>query len=266
MQVKYKGNSYELTLFHAFGFHLKRAWFPLRRFGRAVKRTIYSLGSWISTLAVFVPICIIVFWVLLNKKVIGLNASIIELVSIILGSFLLLAIKEIRDSEAHRRTVLRKQWEYYDSWRYEFVYALKDFLQHLGLKIADYSFLNSLEEWEASFHDSAGVVPSPECLEDDIKVITDCIALVIKTARDEGFVDWDVELANERAKRIEQLANGLARDVRSGETVLDDADNLGKCATALLALVRRPWRYRNDMAHMELIERHLDQYGARIKQ
>lgn len=163
----------------------------------------------------FVPICIIVFWILLNKKVIGLNASIIELVSIILGSFLLLAIKEIRDSEAHRRTVLRKQWEYYDSWRYEFVYALKDFLQHLGLKIADYSFLNSLEEWEASFHDSAGVVPSPECLEDDIKVITDCIALVIKTRAMKvlltGMLSWQTSGQRESSNSLTGLRGTSGR-------------------------------------------------------
>lgn len=264
MRVKYKGYYYELPLFRAFGFYLRSAWFPFRRFVRAVKRTICSLGSWASTLAVFVPICVIIFSILLLNGMVSLDDAIVELVSIILGSFLLLAIKEIRDFEAKRRTILRRQWEYYDSWRYEFTDTLSDFFRHLGLIIYGYAFLNSVDDWEAAFQNSVNSEPTAEYINGDIEHISEVVASIINTARQEGFIDWNVEQANRLVKEIERFAVELAQNVQSGGSIRREAGLLGECATALLGLVRRPWRYRNDMAHRELMERYLSQYGVRI--
>lgn len=265
MRVKYRGYSYELPLFRALGYYLREAWFPFRRFLRAIKRTVGYLGSWASTLTVFVPICVAVFYVLLYKEIICFNNAVVELISIFLGSFLLLAIKEIRDTEARRRMVLRKQWEYYSSWCYEFVYILRDFFRHLGLKICSYTFLNSIDDWEAAFLSSTRTTSSPESLSSEIERINYINTVIIDTARDVGFIDWDVERANECAKEIKRLAEKLSRNLQSNGSIPQDAYFLGKQAVALLGLVRRPWRYRNDMAHRMLAERYLDLYGIRIE-
>ena len=265
MRVKYRGHSYELPFFRALGYHLREAWFPFRRLLRAIKRTVGFLGSWVSTLIVFVPICIGVFYILLCKEIICFNTAIVEFISIFLGSFLLLAIKEIRDSEARRRMVLRKQWEYYSSWCYELVDVLQDFFCHLGLTICSYAFLNSTDDWESAFQSSTRTVSSPEKIGIDIEQINNINVIIIDTARDVGFIDWDVERANEYAKEIKRLTEKLSKDLKSNCSILQDADYLGKQVVALLGLVRRPWRYRNDMAHRELVERYLDQYGVRIE-
>lgn len=264
MRVAHRGISYELPLLLACGYYCRRAWFPLRRLMRAIKRALLSLRGWASTLLVFVPVCIVVFATLIHAGYLTLQNAVVEFVLITLGSFLLLAIKELRDSEAKRGEVLRKQWDYYCKWRYMLADALGDFYRHAGVIIKSYSFLDSLDSWNEAFCAVSVCNPRMEQLDSDLRKVIEITDTITSTAREIGFIDWNTEMANSQAQDMSRTMIGI---VNAGHLAVDsyEAKDLGRSAVVLLGIVRRPWRYRNDMAHHELVQKYLDQHGAPIK-
>lgn len=100
MIVKYGYRRYEMTIGRAFSFKLQKLWFPWRRFLRAVKRCLLSLRSWAPVLAVFIPIAVLVLLILFRVGLISAGGAIVEFALIFLGSFMLLAIREIRERKA----------------------------------------------------------------------------------------------------------------------------------------------------------------------
>lgn len=264
LRVTYCMSSYELPLFRAFGFFCRKAWFPFRRLLRAIKRVFFSLIGWISTLVVFIPLCVAVFAFLIRCNFLVLNEAVIEFVSIILGSFVLLAIKELRDSEAKRREALRKQWDHYCRWRFDLTYALGNFFSHIGVRIEGYSFLDSMESWENACNSASACAPCPDECFGDLEQVMTVVYAIIDTAREVGFIDWNAEAASNYAQNISNIMTDFVQGNQTDHAQFH-IDALGSYAVALLAQVRRPWRYRNDMAHKALIEKYLDQHGILIK-
>lgn len=120
MQIKYNNSQYEMTLFDGIRFWAMAAWFPIRRLLRVGKRSVLYLRNWISTLIVFLPICLVAFHLLLRFGQFSRpEEANVELVIILLGSVGLLAIKEFRDSEVMRHQKLKQQWESYINCQYE---------------------------------------------------------------------------------------------------------------------------------------------------
>ena len=264
MKVAYRMSSYELPLFRAFGFFCLKAWFPIRRLARAIKRDVVFLAGWITTLLVFIPICIIVFAVLIFSGHLDFDGAIVELVSIILGSFLLLAIKELRDYEAKRRDILRKQWELYVIWRSELTYNLKTFFHHAGVEIKSFVFLESTESWKSAFRESNACDNCPNKLPNDMMQVMTSVNSIINAAREVGFIDWSVEIASNQAHNMQTTLNNITQNSQS-DSVQNQIKCLGNYAVALLGQVRRPWRYGNDMAHRTFVEKYLNQYGVPIE-
>lgn len=264
MKVTYRMNSYELPFLRAFGFFCRKTWFPIRRLARAIKRATVFLAGWISTLLVFIPICIIIFAVLIASDYLSVDGAIVELTSIILGSFLLLAIKELHDSEAKRREILRKQWELYVGWRYDLTQCLETFFLHAGVDIKVFAFLDSMESWKSALRESNACVDCPHELSNDMMQIMEIVNTIIDSAREVGFIDWNVEIASNQAQNMRRAMNNIAQNCQS-DSAQCQIEYLGNCAVVLLGQVRRPWRYGNDMAHQTLIRKYLEQYGVPIE-
>lgn len=109
VKVKFGHTCYNLTLLDACKMRFALLWFPVRRFLRAAKRTLKNLGLLGMTFFIFLPIAGVLLGALTCFGLFDFVESIKELVLIILGSFVLLAVRETLEFEKLRKARLLKQ-------------------------------------------------------------------------------------------------------------------------------------------------------------
>ncbi len=268
MKIRFENNSYELPFFRAISFHFQRAWFPARRLLRAVKRAVKSLASWGSTLLLFVPIFVVVLSGLVWWQFIKVPEAISEFCLLLLGSFLLLAIKEVRDREIRRHAVLKKQWSFYSEWHQELLASLLRLAECMGINIQGrYNFLDSDDNVDVVIGSASAIEPDVSRCSELLNRIRDIVSTIPSIARDFEFVDWDAfggsrYLFQSIQSQIESLPPLGEVDFEDKITWFRD---LALSILHLLAIIRRPWRYRNDMAHRELLLRYVGMYGVMYK-
>lgn len=268
MKITHRGMEYEMSFVHAIGLELHRAWFPLRRLLRAGKRALHRLSSWASTLLLFIPICLLVLAGLTYSGVLNIGDAVTEFASILLGSFLLLAIKEIRDSESDRGGILRQQWALYSRWKNALTRSLLHVARCVGCEIKDWEILNSTDcldkaiasirflraqngEWERGKMD------------EELFDISETIREMAEQARVIGFIDWNPSAASRwEFDNLSYQINSISEAHLWGPDAKEQVRSLAYALLCLLALVRRPWRYRNDIARRELIDRYVERYGV----
>lgn len=268
MQVRYKNAKYEMTLSDGIKFQAIAFWFPLRRFLRALKRIARYLLSWISTLAVFLPICLVSFHLLMRfgqfERPEDAN---IELALILLGSVALLAIKEFRDSEVLRHQKLQQQWGSYTDCQYEFTGALHNLANIAGICFDDeYYVLSSIEVYKNAQITCGTCSPSfdKQTIYDNLSQIMRAGDSLLEESIRIGFIDWDY--SDVKNFRYKVLCNDIDGIIRNSDTSLsrDDVFALGEQMVYFLATARHPWRYGNDIAHQKILKRFLEEHGERI--
>lgn len=265
MRIRFEGDSYEMTMFRATLFHVQHAWFPIRRFLRAVKRAAKSLASWGSTLLLFIPIFVGVLSGLVWWQLIKLPEAISEFCLLLLGSFLLLAIKEVRDREIRRHSILKKQWSFYSEWYQELLVSLLRLARCMGIDIQGrHDFLDSGDNVDVVIGSATSFEPDiSDCLE-----LLNRIYLIVSTipsiAREFEFVDWDAfDGSGYLFQHIQsQMESFPPLEDVDFEQKISWFRDFALSILHLLALVRRPWRYRNDVARRELLLRYVRKYGV----
>lgn len=265
MRIRFEGDSYEMTIFHGLLFHLQHAWFPVRRLLRAVKRSAKSLASWGSTLLLFIPIFVGVLSGLVWMRFIKLSEAITEFCLLLLGSFLLLAIKEVRDREIRRHVILKKQWSFYSEWHQELLVSLLRLAKCMGIDISGrYDFLDSRGNIDAAINLAIAIEPNISHCSDFLTRINEIVSAIPNIAREFEFVDWDAfggsgYLFQDIRSQIESFP---PLGDSSFEIRVSWLRGLAFSVLQLLALIRRPWRYRNDVARRELLSRYVQKYGV----
>lgn len=265
MRIRFENNSYEMTTACAILFYVQNAWFPARRFLRAIKRAVKSLASWGSTLLLFIPIFVGVLSGLVWWRIIAVPEAISEFFLLLLGSFLLLAIKEVRDGEIRRHATLKKQWSFYSEWHQELLVSILRLAKSMGINIQGrHDFLDSDDAINAAISCATATDPDAARCSEFLSNIYVTVSTIPTTARDIQFVDWDAfdgsrYLFQDIQSRIESFPS-LEKD--SFETRVSWLRSLAVSILHLLALVRRPWRYRNDLARRKLILRYVQKHGV----
>ena len=258
-----------MTFSHGVGYKFRKAWFPWKRFLRALKRAVLSLKTWVSTLTLFIPLAGLILLILVYAGLFCAVEAVKEFVLILLGSFLLLAIKEIRDSEARRKQILKSQWSYYCRWKSELTQHLISIAKCMGYTIRNWQLLSSQTEVDNVFsaltpNEMQNSCDAQEEYEHHICEIRNIANQILQQAERSEFIDWDSARASylvfdEICEQINTLkANWPERDTTQLKI-------LSRELNEALALVRRPWRYRNDMAHKELLTRYVEQYGVKYQ-
>lgn len=273
MKISFEHTAYEMTLSDGIRFRIIAAWFPFRRLLRTIKRAFLYLKTWISTLVLFLPICLIVYYLLLRFHIFERTGdAIVELVSILLGSVALLAIKEFRDSEVLRHWKLQQQWGSYTNCQYELTRALHNLATIAGIQFnSEYLVLSSSDTCRNAINSYSNISPSfdKNALHANLLKIKSAINSLMDEALRIGFIDWDyADVKNYRYKcifeTIEKIEHRLDASLTNILLSKNDVLSLAQQMMYFLAAARRPWRYRNDIARKKLLKRFLEEHGEPI--
>lgn len=263
MRIRYQFFQYEMTFFNGIKFHVMSFWFPFRRFLRAVKRSILYLRSWVSTLVIFIPICLIAFYFLLRFKQMELSEAHVELTLLLLGSVALLAIKELRDGEVSRHRRLQQQWGCYVDRRYELESAMRNLAEIAGgqlLKNKQHGFPSFVISYDAMQGGSfCGSSDKNKIIDNAGKIRTSADTLLADALRI-GFIDWNYSYVKNSYYR--SLCDFLDKII--ADPSRENLSQLANGTSQLLEAAVRPWHYRNDVAHRELLERFVNTYGVKL--
>lgn len=253
MRVTYKGNKYELPLLCGMVFKIRQLWFPIRRMERAARRTVLELRGWLVTLLVFIPIGATILSVMVALGCMELESAITEFVLMLVGSVLLLTIKETRDNAARRKAVLVEQWKHYANCRSSLNANLCKLFHALGLRVDRWDMLASRENLERTLSDAtcSDVSVDDNALEEATCSIFDIVEHYIDLSIKNEWIDWD---GDEASFIFESCLPRSLTAVRSSskegfEERKRSLSGLSDDLLRFVAILRRPWRYPVDVAH-----------------
>lgn len=268
MRVTYKGNKYELPLLCGMVFKIRQLWFPIRRMERAARRTVLELRGWLVTLLVFIPIGAAILSVMVALGCMELESAITEFVLMLVGSVLLLTIKETRDNAARRKAVLVEQWKYYANCRSSLNANLCDLFHALGLSVDQWDMLASRERLRKTLSNAtcSDVSIDDNALEEIIQSIIDTVGRYIDLSIKNEWIDWDGDEASFIFESC--LPRSLSEVRRNSKRGFEDRkyalNGLLDDLLRFVAILRRPWRYPVDVAHNQLLEKYLERQGVRM--
>lgn len=260
MIVQFKGISYETSCVGGLRFHVLRSWFPIRRLLRAFKRTILSGANWLLTVLLFLPICLAIYRVMHEMGIIRWDEIVTELVSITLGSIILLFVKETLDAERRRSRILKLQYSKLREWDYR---SFDLFMQLCSAVSVDCSCAYP----KRCFTTSIWTGPHYGCRSTRLDKLTllgqarTLLNTMRETAEERGFIDWDsqeIDCIYQRA--IELLSRMDCDDSVTAETMRSFFQDL----CDILSMVARPWGYHIDRARNMLVRKFLDNHAVKL--
>ena len=242
---------------------MRRAWFPVRRCARFLKRSAKALAGW----AIAVPFLCIAYLVYLffdPLTMLGPDGIASELLSIGLGSCVLLYMKERVDFETRRRRTLEFQYRFYcdKAWK---IYRLFSHLAHLeGFKVVDYSDFYTSNGCGGVL--IPGVMPMPtepfDSAEKELRSIRSEINAIRETCYLQQLIDCD---AGELSTAVSGALDAIARLEPKDDNSKQDIELLGSYLVSIICMLRRPWHYSNDEAHKQLLRKFLDVRAVELK-
>lgn len=271
MIVKYGHRRYEMTVGRAVSFKLQKLWFPWRRFLRAVKRCFLNLKGWAPVLAVFTPIAALVLLVLYRVGLISAGGAIVEFVLIFLGSFMLLAIREIREKEVARHKRLVNQWSFCSDLHMRMGKDLVAIGEPFGASFTCWDALSGFGSINAALENASDLMEVTE--EESNRMLDACDDLerAIASVRDEGrgigFVDCTLAddapcLLFPAESEMHDFKGKLQR--MDYPITVDELGSLSDCCLWIVGDLRKPWRYASDNARRELLEKYIERNGAEM--
>lgn len=269
MQIRFQGDEYTMTLFHALSFHLQMLWFPFRRLCRAVKRCIKVLKGWIPALVVFMPLVIAVVVLLWTMGLADVQTIIAELAFFFLGSFALLAIREMIESERIRHSRLRNQWAFCTDLHERFGHSLEIIGKEFGVNLDKWTALNSwqnLEEQLGPLQDLDNLTEEQtNLIKSELDLLRKGLVEIKEESRAVGFVDCsfahgDFWLVTESESEV---CNMLRRLRECDFQVKNEFRSICFQCLYILGELRGPWRYEIDVAHTKLIYKTIEMHAVR---
>lgn len=268
-QLTYENMNYQLDYSGYLKARVKLLWFPLRRWLRRTRRCVTYLGYWI---VLFVPFSIISALLLISF----VNFGLIELddipsfvLSLILGSFLLLVIKDAWDREIKRHETLVKQYEIYASSIYSADSSLQRIAEDCGLTLRGNARFPLLTEtcWNSYHEQLSSMEISTINLE---KLQTDllCLKKTIMNLQGKMSVlplidndDYSLDMNfNDTNMHIDNLQNAAAS--QDGVNARKHMQRIVSSSFHIFACLRRPWRYPIDINKQHALESWLDKHAV----
>lgn len=271
MTLIWNREKYEMEMIPYIMFRWKRLGFKRMRLLRAIKRTALGLRGWGATLLVFIPIAVAVMMLAVIFGFVDCYGAIIELISIVLGSFLLLSIKESRDREDKRHSILLYQREYCNQLRSNLTVVFNSLMTDCGLHPVGWGIFDGAEP--ASFYvcfskelgDTSSRSPTAcrKHLQEILKLVEDYRAEVLRTQ----FVDYEFPsdvswTVPETEKLIHALLDEDPEIIVS--SVRDKLPDLATNLHYIIASIRRPWRYTRERDLKEKLGRFVREKGSLV--
>ena len=266
--------TYEMSFPHYCYCRALNSWFWRRRVLRLAKREFKLFLSWIPIVIAFLPVGIMTLVGFVSFGCIDIHMVMFEIASIVLSSVALLFIKESFDTEARRRHVLAQQLELLNRARYQLFEKHRYLLSCYFATQFDYTAFDSIDKLEmfnSSLLDSPCcnhdlLQKSPEVLDDYI-VYLDWLSKEIEQLAPvdwgSGALDRDLfRMAKDEIGSLRRLE--LDDDKYRLETAAEHLICLSRYDLQILASLRRPWRYQNDINRKALIEKFVFDHGVRV--
>lgn len=256
MQNIIKGIGFKGTLYGLSGKNtaialIKLGWFPFRRFLRLGRRYFEYLQYWIYLFVPFAIICGAILIIAVLTKTIGVNEIPSMAISITLGSFLLLVIKDIWDKETTRRKTLKRQLEVYNSSMHAIEQELRAAVEAYGVTLPREAFCPFSSE--ASSEAFNGLMLSSKLQARDFSELNSEIDRFDFIGTGSGNLRINFQFVQED---IQTLSNSSAKD---------DIDSVRKSITGVVnssfhifACLRKPWRYPMDIKRNVSLEKWLN--------
>lgn len=211
-----------------------------------VKRFYRGLVTW-WVLLPFLPIAWLAYqWTASVFPGPETNVS-IEMLGIVLGSCILLIMKDFADSERHRHQMLEKQLRIYNNYRWKLENGLK--------KVQDASsLLSSFCGASSSFADDLD-----SAVRDFLSCLNDYEVTLNKLQEELGRSELADFSSMCFGNTVDMLSSGIAdsRECVASchfEELQSALYSLPYENKAIIDNLRTPWNYRNDKAHVELID------------
>lgn len=272
MKVKVGFKRYEMAFGQGVKCEMLKLWFPKRRLLRALKRSIMRLGPWLVALCLFVPMAIPMLFLMWKTKMTDENNMVSELVFLFLGSVLLVILKELVDGERARHNLLLQQYALYSMFHAKCNEGLMEMAESLGMSVSmggqrvfqSYqsvaNFTSSIKYLQPSEMDVRHIFSACESLKAALRDVRS--ALLGKAFVDCAFTDKVASTFSRAESELEHILR-LADDHDPARIV---------CVLTPLAwdlyyicdLMRTPWRYANDQARRQILQRYIEKNGIKI--
>ncbi len=258
--VSFENTGYELIFIDGLRFHILHFWFPMRRFLRAVKRIIAYGVRWLPTILVFMPTCLLTYGALSRVGLMRRDEITVELVSIVIGSIVLLLVKETLDSEHRRRLILKFQYSKLREWDYR---SHELFVQLCCAMGIDWMSVYpdrypAASVWMSSHYGCTAGHLDKSVLLEQIRML---LNVMCETAEERGFIDWN---SKEATSIYQRTLDSLSRANCDDFDVAESMKALSQGLRDVLLMIGRPWSYRIDEARNELVQRFLKVHAVKV--
>lgn len=245
---------------------IKLSWFPLRRFLRRGKRCLKYLIYWLYLLVPFALVCAAVLTIAAIAGAISANEIPSIAISIVLGSFLLLVIKDIWDKETTRNRTLNEQLEVYNLYIYKVERGLSAITRLYGIPLPHEA--SSPLSQEVSRDLFIEKIRSSKFQKNNLEkhvMIKQCVHLARAFAKLESemehfeFIDINDSNLGLNFQLSQEGIQALSDSSLTGniETAPDDIIGIVNSSFHIFACLRRPWRYPMDIRHKAALEKWL---------
>lgn len=221
---------------------------------------------------IFFPIAFVAFYVLIRFEVFSVEVAVQEFSLIVLGTFVLLAVRETLDYEGRRRSVLKKQNEVLVEAYTAFTVFANDYASLIGIRYG-YSLFSSREEIDKSIQEAKGIKSGQPFAIDEryrSEVIIEtgqfrdyCIELR-QLVSDVGFIDDD---RGSLRSSITAILNDLAIPPESKSNVYaDHYICMIRDMKHFIDTIKRPWNYAMDREKEKALLERYEEYKIEIGQ
>lgn len=261
MRASWQNRSYEMTLVDYIRFLLHKSWFVRRRFMRSAKRLWSYAANWSIPFILFFATSAIVFVLTscLLFDEIKADSVAFSFASTILGSFLLLFLKECRDIEYTRNAVLKRQYKLCMQARCQFQTEFAQIVRQSGCtlasgvslfsnKAADIDVIRTSCEKGDQFDSSRSRSALADTLNSHKYMLL---------ARDYVDINEDQALL-----QIDGALNLLRKADFGQET--HDLSKLYGYLFCYIRELRKPWAYTNDQTRKKLVNCFLENHAVLI--
>lgn len=267
MRIRYNHSRYDMPLKYGLKFivyHSRRA--KARRIMRALKRwAVYFFSYWLMALAIYTLVCMTTFCILISIHIYQTwNEALGEFASLLLGSVVLLLIKETYDKESSRHNALHQQKIASTNCQFELTDALRSLAQSAGLSTPGHSLLASLQDFNSEIEHLGNREP----LIDQAHVqkmsfqIRRAIESLLDIASHVDFVDFNYSHAKERYRTtISEKLDSLEEKASLSK---QEYRALASELLYYLAETRLPWHYEMDQKRNAEIRDYVETHGVKI--
>lgn len=261
MKIEYKRAECNLPIVCLLKYFWLRLWFYWRRLLRCLRRCASNMMYWMLLLVPFALVSFAVLVLLCHSSILSVEDAVSVAVSAFLGSYLLLVIKDLWDTEATRHRMLVEQYNLYYGSVHEATTLLRKLVAACGLRIDNDSFDPYLSEnlhEEYSRQIDRSDIASSVASEVELcgRKLIEAFSRLEGSMRGRMLIDSDGDaLIDNFISTIDDIQDVVMAERLSDFSKMREAlKGIVLSSYHIFACLRRPWRYPMDLRRSRMLE------------